>query len=151
MIEDIWTYIRAPGCRTVLPWATPGLPGGPVQLDCVFNERLPEAPRAAEPPGGTIVRTAAPEPSLAWKVMWLITDMHGPHATELPSTAAFLNHTAVYATDQHLSAEFIAAFLKAEADAARCPGPTSSSASATGSRSTTTRSATSRSSRTWRS
>ncbi|MFE0516804.1 VOC family protein [Streptomyces sp. NPDC058964] len=35
----------------------------------------------------------------------------------MPRTAAFLNHTAVYATDQRLSAEFIATILGAEVGA----------------------------------
>ncbi|MFF3340995.1 VOC family protein [Streptomyces flavidovirens] len=34
-----------------------------------------------------------------------------PHASERPVTAVQLNHTAVYASDRHLSAEFIAAIL----------------------------------------
>lgn len=34
-----------------------------------------------------------------------------PHAPERPVTAVQLNHTVVYASDRHLSAEFIAAIL----------------------------------------
>lgn len=34
-----------------------------------------------------------------------------PHESELPTTTVQLNHTAVYAGDRHLSAEFIAAIL----------------------------------------
>ncbi|MFH9676234.1 VOC family protein [Streptomyces sp. NPDC017405] len=34
-----------------------------------------------------------------------------PHASELPTAGAQLNHTAVYASDRHLSAEFLAAIL----------------------------------------
>jgi hypothetical protein len=77
VVEDIWTYDRVPGRRMVLPWATPGLPGGHVQLDFVFNERLPEAPEPVQLPGGGVVRAATPELSLAWKLMWLINDLHG--------------------------------------------------------------------------
>lgn len=76
VVEDIWTYGRVPVRRMVLPWGSPGLPGGHVQLDFVFNERLPEAPEPAELPGGAIVQAATPELSLAWKLMWLINDMH---------------------------------------------------------------------------
>ncbi|MYS11533.1 nucleotidyl transferase AbiEii/AbiGii toxin family protein, partial [Streptomyces sp. SID6041] len=67
--EYIWTYERVPGHRLVLPWTAPGLPGGQVQLDFVFNERLPTPPRTAEVAG---VRLAAAdrESSLAWKLMW---------------------------------------------------------------------------------
>ena len=76
VVEDIWTYERVPGRRMVLPWGSPGLPGGHVQLDFVFNERLPEPAEPAELPGGTLVQAATPQLSLAWKLMWLINDMH---------------------------------------------------------------------------
>ncbi|MER6126904.1 nucleotidyl transferase AbiEii/AbiGii toxin family protein [Streptomyces sp. NPDC001795] len=76
VIEDIWTYERVPGRRMVLPWESPGLPGGHVQLDFVFNERLPEAPEPVELPGGAIVQAATPALSLAWKIMWIVNDMH---------------------------------------------------------------------------
>ncbi|MET9679511.1 nucleotidyl transferase AbiEii/AbiGii toxin family protein [Streptomyces coeruleorubidus] len=76
VVEDIWTYERVPGRRMVLPWGAPGLPGGHVQLDFVFNERLPEEPEPVELPGGAIVQAATPELSLAWKLMWVINDMY---------------------------------------------------------------------------
>ena len=60
VVEDIWTYDRVPGCRMVLPWVSPGLPGGHVQLDFVFNEQPPEAPEPAELPGGTAAQAATP-------------------------------------------------------------------------------------------
>lgn len=59
-----------------MPWSAPGLPGGHVQLDFVFNERLPEAPEPVELPGGAVLPAATPGLSLAWKLMWLITDLH---------------------------------------------------------------------------
>lgn len=76
VVEDIWTYDRVPGRRMVLPWSAPGLPGGHVQLDFVFNERLAEPPVPVELPGGASVRAATPALSLAWKLMWLINDMY---------------------------------------------------------------------------
>jgi hypothetical protein len=76
VVEDIWTYDRVPGRRMVLPWGAPGLPGGHVQLDFVFNERLPQEPEPVELPGGAIVQAATPGLSLAWKLMWLINDAH---------------------------------------------------------------------------
>ncbi|WP_329328892.1 nucleotidyl transferase AbiEii/AbiGii toxin family protein [Streptomyces luteogriseus] len=76
VVEDIWTYERVPGRRMLLPWGASGLPGGHVQLDFVFNERLPEEPEPVELPGGAIVQAATPELSLAWKLMWVINDMH---------------------------------------------------------------------------
>ncbi|MFF4252022.1 nucleotidyl transferase AbiEii/AbiGii toxin family protein [Streptomyces sp. NPDC001663] len=75
-VEDIWTYERVPGRRMVLPWSAPGLPGGHVQLDFVFNERLPAEPEPVRLPGGAIVRAATPELSLAWKVLWITCDMY---------------------------------------------------------------------------
>nr|WSY54036.1 VOC family protein [Streptomyces sp. NBC_00886] len=38
-------------------------------------------------------------------------DQQYPHESELSTTTVQLNHTAVYARDRHLSAEFIAAIL----------------------------------------
>jgi len=76
VVEDIWTYERVPGRRMVLPWSAPGLPEGHVQLDFVFNERLPEPPEPVELPGGAVLWAATPALSLAWKLMWLINDMH---------------------------------------------------------------------------
>ncbi|MFF7211763.1 nucleotidyl transferase AbiEii/AbiGii toxin family protein [Streptomyces sp. NPDC008238] len=76
VVEDMWTYERVPGRRMVLPWGSPGLPGGHVQLDFVFNEHLPQPPEPTELPGGAVVQAATPELSLAWKLMWLINDMH---------------------------------------------------------------------------
>ncbi|GAA1266759.1 nucleotidyl transferase AbiEii/AbiGii toxin family protein [Kitasatospora nipponensis] len=79
--EPIWTYDRVPGCRLVLPWTAEGLPGGTVQLDFVFNERLPQAPERtpvaalAEGPGCTLT-AVTPALSLAWKLLWLLTDMY---------------------------------------------------------------------------
>ncbi|MFZ4160536.1 nucleotidyl transferase AbiEii/AbiGii toxin family protein [Streptomyces griseoincarnatus] len=77
VVEDIWTYDRVPGRRMVLPWTAPGLPGGHVQLDFVFNERLPEEPEPVELPDGAVVWAASPGLSLAWKLMWLINDSYG--------------------------------------------------------------------------
>ncbi|MFF1257981.1 nucleotidyl transferase AbiEii/AbiGii toxin family protein [Streptomyces sp. NPDC058321] len=79
--EQIWTYDRVPGRRMLLPWTTPGTAGGTVQLDVVYGELLaaPAVPTALRPLGdGPAVRLPAvtPELSLAWKVMWLINDMH---------------------------------------------------------------------------
>ena len=76
VVEDIWTYDRVPGRRMVLPWSAPGLPGGHVQLDFVFNERLAEPPEPVELAGGATVWAATPTLSLAWKLMWLINDMY---------------------------------------------------------------------------
>ncbi|MFD6970806.1 nucleotidyl transferase AbiEii/AbiGii toxin family protein [Streptomyces sp. NPDC059949] len=73
--EYIWTYERVPGRRLVLPWAAPGLPGGQVQLDFVFNEPLPAPPEPVEVAGVPLLG-AGRELSLAWKLMWLAGDMY---------------------------------------------------------------------------
>lgn len=41
-------------------------------------------------------------------------DEQYPHVSEPPTAVAQLNHTAVYASDRHLSAEFLAAVLALE-------------------------------------
>ncbi|MGI8336554.1 nucleotidyl transferase AbiEii/AbiGii toxin family protein [Actinomadura scrupuli] len=81
VIEDIWTYDRVPGRRLLLPWTADGLPSGTVQLDFVFNEHLPAPPEVTSVPraggGAPIpVLAASAELSLAWKIMWLVSDMH---------------------------------------------------------------------------
>ncbi|MEU9562300.1 nucleotidyl transferase AbiEii/AbiGii toxin family protein [Streptomyces sp. NPDC048161] len=78
--EDIWTYERVPGRRMLLPWTADGVPGGAVQLDVVFNEILPSAAALTElqPLGdgpGCRVQAVSPELSLAWKLLWLATDL----------------------------------------------------------------------------
>ncbi|MCT9104342.1 nucleotidyl transferase AbiEii/AbiGii toxin family protein [Streptomyces mirabilis] len=76
VVEDIWTYERVPGRRMVLPWSAPGLPGGHLQFDFVFGERLPEPAEPVELPGGAIVLAATPALSLAWKLLWVISDTY---------------------------------------------------------------------------
>jgi hypothetical protein len=79
-IVAIWTYFRAPGRRAVFPWSTDGLPGGIVQVDLVTGEPRPAEPVLVDVPlagGGTLpVRAANRELSLAWKLLWLATDLH---------------------------------------------------------------------------
>ncbi|MEU9994213.1 nucleotidyl transferase AbiEii/AbiGii toxin family protein [Streptomyces sp. NPDC050848] len=79
--EYIWTYERVPGHRLVLPWTAPGLPGGQVQLDFVFQEHLPTPPRPTEVAGAHLP-AADRELSLAWKLLWLSCDMY-PQAKDL--------------------------------------------------------------------
>ncbi len=78
--DDIWTYERAPGRRLVVRWAVPGLPPGLVQVDIVFGELMSQpATRLALPAadGGCIHVWAATGPqSLAWKILWLVSDSH---------------------------------------------------------------------------
>ncbi|WP_431773798.1 nucleotidyl transferase AbiEii/AbiGii toxin family protein [Streptomyces cucumeris] len=95
--EDIWTYERVPGRRMLLPWSAPGTAGGTVQLDLVFNEPLPAPPvrTALRPLGdgpGCRLLAATPELSLAWKLLWLVTDFH-PQGKDLYDAVLLAEHT----------------------------------------------------------
>lgn len=105
--EDIWTYDRVPGRRLLLPWEAEGLPGGSVQLDFVFNEHLPVPPEptlippsagggeAGDPQeSGQVLLAATPELSLAWKVMWLVTDAH-PQGKDLYDAVLLAERTTL--------------------------------------------------------
>lgn len=95
--DDIWTYDRVPGRRLILPWTSDGLPGGVVQLDFVFNERLPAAPEPILLPSASggpevLLNAATAELSLAWKLMWLLCDMH-PQGKDLYDAVLLAEHT----------------------------------------------------------
>ncbi|WP_446213327.1 nucleotidyl transferase AbiEii/AbiGii toxin family protein [Micromonospora sp. IBSANI012] len=95
--EDIWTYERAPGRRLVLPWRAPDLPPGTVQLDLVLNEELPEPAHLTEVRLGdqaVHVRAVSPQLSLAWKLLWLETDMW-PQGKDLYDATLLAEHTTV--------------------------------------------------------
>ncbi|MGR7003196.1 nucleotidyl transferase AbiEii/AbiGii toxin family protein [Yinghuangia aomiensis] len=83
--DEIWTYDRVPGRRLVLPWHADGLPSGSVQLDFVFNERIPHTPEFTRIPArhadhgnaaGHRILAATAAQSLAWKLLWLVTDTY---------------------------------------------------------------------------
>ncbi|AJT61755.1 hypothetical protein T261_0062 [Streptomyces lydicus] len=87
--DEIWSYDRVPGRRLVIPWTAEadGVPAGSVQLDFVFNERLPTPAEPAEirgPQGTTpvVVQAATRALSLAWKVLWLVSDQY-PESKDL--------------------------------------------------------------------
>ncbi|MFJ9774437.1 nucleotidyl transferase AbiEii/AbiGii toxin family protein [Kitasatospora sp. NPDC101157] len=91
--DEIWTYSRIPGRRLVLPWSAPGVPGGTVQLDFVFTEHLPVPPEPYRLPGVTApLLGATPQLSLAWKILWLVSDNH-PQGKDLYD-AILLSRTA---------------------------------------------------------
>lgn len=97
-IDDIWTYERAPGRRLVFPWRAEGAPPGRVQLDIVFGEELWEEPaRALIPhPSGffTPAWSATPAVSLAWKLLWLESDMH-PQGKDLYDATLLAERTGL--------------------------------------------------------
>lgn len=97
LTEDIWTYERVPGRRMLLPWTAPGIPGGAVQLDFVFNEPLPGPPVPTElrPLGegpGCRLLAASPALSLAWKLVWLVNDQY-PQGKDLYDAVLLADHT----------------------------------------------------------
>jgi len=79
-IDDIWTYERAPGHRILFPWRAGNGPPGVVRIDVVFGEELWEEPNRVLIPNASGESTpswcASPAASLAWKLLWLETDMH---------------------------------------------------------------------------
>lgn len=79
VMDDIWTYDRAPGKRLVIPWQAEDLPPGFLQMDFVFEEELWCPTVDVVFPGfsdGLTIQAASPEQSLAWKILWLSSDMY---------------------------------------------------------------------------
>lgn len=78
--DDIWTYERASGHRIVFPWNAPDMPPGEVQMDVVFAQPLPceaiETALTLSDGGKVTLQSATKELSLAWKILWLVTDMN---------------------------------------------------------------------------
>ena len=77
--DDIWTYERAAGRRLVFPFQS-DLGQREIQMDIVWAEPLFESPVVTSIPTQTgepiAVLSATPALSLAWKLLWLITDIH---------------------------------------------------------------------------
>ncbi|MFI6579502.1 nucleotidyl transferase AbiEii/AbiGii toxin family protein [Embleya sp. NPDC050493] len=97
--DEIWTYDRVPGRRLVLPWRTEGVPAGTVQLDFVFGEHLPSEPEPTEIPrsdagGSHLLLGATPEQSLAWKLLWLVDDIH-PQGKDLYDAVLLAENTSL--------------------------------------------------------
>ena len=102
----IWTYDRVPGRRLVLPWRADDCPGGSVQLDFVFGEPIPDPPQPTpiSLDGGSPValRAATPALSLAWKLLWLVTDSY-PQGKDLYDAVLLAESTELsYATLQEV-------------------------------------------------
>ncbi|MGW7248434.1 nucleotidyl transferase AbiEii/AbiGii toxin family protein [Streptomyces decoyicus] len=99
--DEIWSYDRVPGRRLVIPWTAEadGVPAGSVQLDFVFTEHLPAPAEPAEirgPQGAApvVVHAASRALSLAWKVLWLVSDMH-PEGKDLYDAVLLAESTAL--------------------------------------------------------
>jgi hypothetical protein len=93
--DEIWTYDRAPGRRIVFPWHSEGLPRGFTQVDFVFQEEMARPPRQIRidvgADGPVELWAATPELSLAWKILWLETDMY-PQGKDLYDAALLAEH-----------------------------------------------------------
>ena len=78
--DEIWTYERAAGRRLVFPFRAPSGAGREIQIDIVWQETLWQAPtRTAIPMRQSApveAWAATPALSLAWKLLWLVGDMH---------------------------------------------------------------------------
>jgi hypothetical protein len=106
--DSIWTYERAEGRRLVFPWVWQQELRTQIQVDVVFCEPLQEAPSAHEFARGRLWFASRAE-SLAWKLLWLSTDMH-PQGKDL--------YDAVLLAE---SAPLSAALVRAVFDAKQCP------------------------------
>ncbi len=97
-VEDIWTYERANGRRIIFPWVAPGLPRGEIQMDLVFNEELFCDPIATLIPlfdgDNILVLAVNKEISLAWKILWLITDSY-PQGKDLYDAVLLAEQTVL--------------------------------------------------------
>ncbi|MEU3465497.1 nucleotidyl transferase AbiEii/AbiGii toxin family protein [Streptomyces sp. NPDC006733] len=97
--EEIWTYDRVPGRRMLLPWTAAGTAGGSIQLDLVFNEPLPVPAELTDlrPLGdgpGCRLLAASTDLSLAWKLLWLISDAY-PQGKDLYDAVLLAEHTGL--------------------------------------------------------
>ncbi|MEV6965100.1 nucleotidyl transferase AbiEii/AbiGii toxin family protein [Hamadaea sp. NPDC051192] len=90
---DIWTYDRVPGRRLTFPFLATDLPRGTVQVDFVFGEPMPVAAQRVHV-HGVDVACAPPELALAWKLLWLESDMY-PQGKDLLDAALLAEHTTV--------------------------------------------------------
>lgn len=78
--DEIWTYERVEGRRIVFPWKAEDLPGGAVQIDVTFRETLLDEPILTSisliEGDKALIWSATPALSLAWKLLWLETDVY---------------------------------------------------------------------------
>ena len=102
-LDAIWTYERAEGRRLSVPWIFAGSMRDAIQIDIVFREPLQDAPTLEvlrytadthgyrEVPAGPSLWYASRAESLAWKLLWLGTDMY-PQAKDLYDAVLLAEH-----------------------------------------------------------
>ncbi|HSI13524.1 MAG TPA: nucleotidyl transferase AbiEii/AbiGii toxin family protein [Chthoniobacter sp.] len=96
--NDIWTYERAPGHRIAFPWSWGALPPALVQMDFVFEQKLHVPPSTirlsfADLPEVSVL-AAGDEESLAWKLLWLHSDIH-PQGKDLYDAVLLAERTTL--------------------------------------------------------
>jgi hypothetical protein len=106
--DDIWTYERAAGKRIIFPWKAEALPAGYIQMDVVFKEDLWTDPVQTQIPTSRnstrSVWSVDKEISLAWKLLWLETDMY-PQGKDLYDATLLAENT-------HLSLDLLKLVLQ---------------------------------------
>ncbi len=97
---DIWTYDRAPGRRVAFPWRCRDLPAAVVQMDFVFEQKLHTPPHEVSIDlaelGPVSLMSASCEESLAWKLLWLCSDIH-PQGKDLYDAVLLAEKTTLSA------------------------------------------------------
>ncbi|WP_229886550.1 nucleotidyl transferase AbiEii/AbiGii toxin family protein [Streptomyces subrutilus] len=88
------TYDRAPGRRMVPSRSVPGPSAGQVRLDFVFDEHLTVGPEPVALGCGAVVLAATPALSLAWKLLWIVSDGH-PQGKDLYDAALLAERYAL--------------------------------------------------------
>lgn len=92
-LDTIWAYERAEGRRIVLPWLWRDAQRCNIQIDVVFREPLCDPP-GLESFGEASAWFASKAESLAWKLLWLETDMHA-QGKDLYDACVLAQHVAL--------------------------------------------------------
>jgi hypothetical protein len=107
--KDIWLYASAPGHRLIFPWRTADGLEGATQMDFVFGEEMPAEPITLAltlRDGKQIhVLSASKEQSLAWKLLWILTD-EIPKAKDLYDAVLLAEDGDVHLTNELLIETF---------------------------------------------
>lgn len=105
-LDEIWTYERAEGRRLSFPWTFTGAVRDVIQVDLVFSEPLHDEPALEpweahdtslesgyrDPPPARSLWFASRAESLAWKLLWLQSDMY-PQGKDLYDAVLLAEHS----------------------------------------------------------
>jgi hypothetical protein len=92
--DEIWAYERSRGRRLLLPWRAENLPPAGLQLDFSFAEPLPVPPVRTQLSPEIDFLAATPALSLAWKLLWLYTDIE-PQGKDLYDAVLLAEHATL--------------------------------------------------------